>query len=267
MPRLFQIVKRVVQAGFATTTTTVSLKPAPQLSTVVTGGATVPIAPAVAITQAPAQALIKVAPAPGLTPLVSGSASAPVAPAPQVQTVLALQPVAVTEALTETVYVNLAGTYGASTATNSTVSGNAWTTTANATGTHNGTISGHNGAIAAQDASLSFTFPTFPNKSGLTVTAAKLRFYASQGGTALNNATLEFARGTAANPAATFIVGFTTNVDFTTTPYEVDLFAAGFTTFASLENFGCRIRGAINAAGATVTQAVDAVELVVTATA
>lgn len=162
--------------------------------------------------------------------------------------------------------VDLAGTYGATTATNTTVSGNAWTSTANAQGVHNGTMSTHNGTIGAQHAYLTFAFPTFPNKSALTITSAKLRFYARQAGTVGGNGGLRFTWGTAANPDLNTVADNTGNVDYTSTPFEVDLLAAGITTFALLETVVARIRGTIPAAAATVTQDCDAVELVVAAT-
>lgn len=161
--------------------------------------------------------------------------------------------------------VGLTGTYGA-TAAATNVSGTVWANPANASGTRNGTVSTHNGALSAQHAYLTFTYPTFPNKSSLTVTSAVLRFYVNQGGTVANNGLLRLTWGTTANPDTTNVLELTGNGDYLTTPFEVNLFAAGLTTFAQLETVAARVRGILAAGAATVTQSVDAVELVVTAT-
>lgn len=267
MAKIFQIVKRVAQAGFSSANTTVQVRPAPSIATVVNGTVRADIAPGVAISQAPTGAVSIVRPAPALTPQVSGSALADVAPAPQLQTVMTLQAVPVAPGPQLSTYLNLAGTYGAESATNVVEAGTAWSNPGNAVGTHNGTMASHPGAVSAQTSRLHFQFPNFPNKTGLTITAAKLRFYARQGGTALNNGGLQYYRGTAAVPNQTLLASFDANVDHTTTPYEVDLFALGYTTFASLDDLGAAIRGTLAGGAVSVTQDADAVELVVTANA
>jgi hypothetical protein len=269
MPRIFPIIKKVITSGFASATTVVQLRPAPSLAAVVTGTpAVAPISPAVGITPTPVAAVVPVTPAEGLTSSVEGSVSAPIAPAPALSSVLALQPAPISEGVQQTVFITLNGTYGAESATNTTEAGSAWSNTGNAVGAHNGTLASHPGnALSAQTARLAFQFPSFPNKTGLTITAVKLRFYARQAGTVLGNGGLQFYRGTAAVPNQTLIVTETGNVDYLTTPYEVDLFALGITTWAQLDDLAATIRGNLAAGAALVTQDADAVELLVTATA
>lgn len=261
-----QIVKRIT-SGFSTASTVVSLKPAPAVSAPVSGTVKVGVGLAEGISQSPLTALSSVSTAEGLVTSATGTASAQVGPAPAAQTVMALAPAPISEGEKQTVYVNLTGTYGATSATNTTVSGSAWASSGNATGAHNGTMSTHNGNVTAQHAYLTFAFPTYPDKTGLTITAAKLRFWSSQGGTALNNGGLRYTYGTAANPDLNTVSDATGNVDHTVTPFEVDLFAAGYTTWAQLEAIQARIRGTLAAGTALVTQSADAVEIVVTATA
>lgn len=163
---------------------------------------------------------------------------------------------------------DLTGTYGAASATNVTVSGSAWASSANAAGLHNGTNATHNGAASAQDAYLNFAWPSFPNKSDadLVISAVSLNFYFQQAGTILNNGGLTLYWGTTTNQAANTIANFTGNQNSSVTPYSVDLFAAGITTWTQLATLGARIRGTL-AALSGATQSVDAVELVVTASA
>jgi cytochrome c5 len=154
---------------------------------------------------------------------------------------------------------HLSGSNGASN-----IGTNDWATPANAQGINNATVATAAGdTLAVRAYKLSLAYADFANKSDLTITSAKLRYYIKQTGTALNNGGLSLKwQSTGALITVTTI---TDDQDLLTVPYLVDLFAAGVTTWAQLDALIARVDLDLPIATALVNASVDAVTLEVVA--
>lgn len=156
---------------------------------------------------------------------------------------------------------NAVCTRGASTATST--GGNAVTNPANAQGLRNGTVAtGAGNALGARAYQLNLAYPTITGKAELTITAAELRFYISQTGTALNNGGLKIGWSSTSRAYAQ-TNAFAANIDNLTTPVVVPITGVPL-TFAEMASIVARINhdtAVLN----TSAFSCDAVELVVTA--
>lgn len=153
----------------------------------------------------------------------------------------------------------LTSTQPALTAGNAGSGNNAFTNPSNGTGKRNGTVATHTGqALSATDATLQLTHPTMPNKSSLTITQVLVRYYVRQSGTTLNNGSMSVSfKGVAKGT-------FTGDVDYLTTPFEVDVTSQIGGSWANLQSATSAVQHVTSVAQLhTVT--VDAVEIIVTA--
>lgn len=151
---------------------------------------------------------------------------------------------------------------GAAAATS--VGANAWPNPANATGYRDGTTANARGQLAAQSYSLRLTYPASTGKTGLTITGCELRFFL-QFDALLGNATLATrVTGTGINYSSG--TGWVAAGNYLTTPVVLNLFDKGATTWAAVDSLQVFL-DATTTAASTGGVNVDAVELVVTATA
>lgn len=152
---------------------------------------------------------------------------------------------------------------GSNAATNT--GAHAWTNPANAQGVNNGTMATAAGDLtASRNYVLTLNYADFRSKDDLVITAARLRFYARQDGTSLNNGNLIYKWSTASTGTVTALT-IAANADHTVTPYVVDLFAAGVTTWADLDTLAASVSLVLPSATNLVNASVDAVTLEVIA--
>lgn len=181
MARIFPL-RRVIQQVGAGSSWLASVRPALNLSPVVTGTLAKPqITPGVSVAQAPAVLKVPVTPGVGLTQTATtGTVARPaVTPAATVSTVLRDLRTLATPAL-EIVRVTYDLTHrsGGTSATETETTGAGWTNDANAAGMHDATVASLVGsAIEARGGQLNLPFADFTDKGSLTITSAKLYFY------------------------------------------------------------------------------------------
>ncbi len=221
------------------------------------------IGAAVAVTQTVATLRTSVTAAVTVTPFAEGTVKPALAPSVAVATVATAQVAAATAGLelVQTRY-DLTATRGASTATNA--GGNAYSNPTNAQGLANGTLaSGAGNALGARSYRLDLAFPTITGKEELTITAAELRFYISQTGTALNNGGMTIGWGSTSRTYAQ-TNAFPADVNHLTTPIVVPITGVPL-TWAELATVVARVNH-VTAVLNTSTVNIDAVHLVVNAT-
>lgn len=162
----------------------------------------------------------------------------------------------------------LVRTKGAATAVNTRQSSSIdWVNPNNATAEHNGTSATLTAtAIAAADARLDFTQTASLNKTGLAITAVKLRFYYSitLGSLQTVNSVLSYAIGAGGYTVLATDVGA---VDYLAAGREFDITAAINGNWASIDTLKPRLSTTLGSNAVSGSANADAVEVIVTANA
>ena len=224
---------------------------------------TATIGAAVTIERLVATLTTPVTPALAFSQTVAGTATRTVAPTVATTAVATMQAANLASAfeIVQAKY-DLTATRGASTATS--VGPNAFTNPTNAQGLANGTLaSGAGNALGARTYQLNLAYPAITGKDELTITAAELRFYISQTGTALNNGGMTIGWSSTSRAYAQ-TNAFPADVNYLTTPLVVPVTGVPL-TWAEMASIVARVNH-VTAALNTSTANVDAVHLVVTAT-
>jgi hypothetical protein len=138
-----------------------------------------------------------------------------------------------------------------------------WTSTNNASHGVAGVATSTGEALNARTREMQIAYNNFVNKSELTITAVRLHFYVSQGGTVANNGDLRLRYNSGGGLVT--LDTYTDNQNFLTTPKTYDLFALGVDTWTELDALVAQVEHRTDVAEALVTASVDTVEVEVVA--
>lgn len=263
--KLFPIVKKIVAAGaHFKAAVDVAIKQGSVLSMSSPPQQTA----GVGVAEAPATLLSNQRPAFSVSTTNSGTA-ANVAntPAPSFSTAnsgTSAKPVALPAGKITQISYTLTHERGATAWTELNTTNGGWTDEANTLGDSDGVLAAADGrTLGIVAGELILSFDDLTDKSSLTIDRVAMRFYVQQGGTAANNGELALRVADGATNTVGGGVTFTGDVDYLTTPYEIDV-TANVATWAALNDLQASVRFRASS-GETYWARCDAVHLVVEA--